>query len=156
MATTTLAVGQREIPDAVLALGSLDRVDYVDSLTYTTDVTATPEQWARAAFGDVPTVGERLVWVGLLHMRLSPGRSPDTVAGWRIADRGPDWLRLEAESWFLSGNLVFHVTEHTVSLTTFLRYDRKYGNLVWPPLSAVHRRLAPGLLPDAERVLAGQ
>jgi hypothetical protein len=71
------------------------------------------------------------------------------VAGWRIADRGQDWIRLEAASWFLSCNFLVQATDGRVSLGTFLHYDRRLGHGVWPPLSAIHRRLIPGLLRDA-------
>ena len=143
------AVGTQNIPESVRALSSLPDIDYADRFTLSTDADATPEQWARAIFGNVPSVGERLIWRGLLGIRLSRGRSPATVAGWRIAERGENWIRLEATSWFLTGNLLVQATDGRVSLGTFLRYDRRLGHAVWPPLSAIHRRLVPGLLHDA-------
>ncbi|MDP9868452.1 MULTISPECIES: hypothetical protein [Streptosporangium] len=142
-------MGTHNVPESVLALSSLSGIDYVDHFTLATDAEATPERWARTMFGDVPSAAERLLWRGLLGLRLSRGRSPDTVAGWRIAGRGEDWIRLEAASWFLTGNLLVQAADGRVSLGTFLRYDRRLGHSVWPPLSAVHRRLAPGLLRDA-------
>ncbi|MGW1377514.1 DUF2867 domain-containing protein [Streptomyces sp. NPDC002446] len=156
-ATVDGAVGVHNIPESVRALSSLSRVDYVDVFTLRLDADAdadagggaTPERWARAMFGDVPSVAAKLIWRGLLGLRLRRGRSPETVAGWQIAERGEDWIRLEAASWFLTGNLLVQATEGRVSLGTFLRYDRRLGRAVWPVLSAVHRRLAPGLLRDA-------
>ena len=142
-------VGARDIPESIRTLSSLPDIDYADLFTLSTDADATPEQWARAMFGDVPSVAEQLIWRGLLGIRLSRGRSPATVAGWQIAGRGDGWIRLEAASWFLSGNLVVQAADGRVSLATFLRYDRRLGHAVWPPLSAVHRRLAPGLLHKA-------
>jgi hypothetical protein len=71
------------------------------------------------------------------------------VGGWQIGGRGTRWIRLEAASWFLTGNLLVDTAEGQVSLTTFVRYDRRVGRSVWPPLSAVHRRLVPGVLRDA-------
>ncbi|WP_283138116.1 hypothetical protein [Rhizohabitans arisaemae] len=147
--TVDSAVGTHNVPESVRALSSLPGIDYADRFTLSTDADATPEQWARAMFGDVPSLAELLIWRGLLGLRLSRGRSPDTVAGWRIAERGEDWIRLEAASWFLTGNLLVQAAEGRVSLGTFLYYDRRLGRSVWPPLSAVHRRLAPGLLRDA-------
>ncbi|MFJ6610416.1 DUF2867 domain-containing protein [Streptomyces sp. NPDC091289] len=145
------AVGTHEIPESTRALSSLPRIDYADVFTLSTDASAdtTAELWARALFGDVPSPAERLIWRGFLGLRLSRGRSPDTVAGWRIAERGEDWIRLEAASWFLTGNLVVRAADGRVSLGTFLRYDHRLARAVWTPLSAVHRRLAPGLLRDA-------
>jgi hypothetical protein len=143
------AVGTHNVPQSVRALSSFPDCDYVDHFTLATDVDAAPEQWARAMFGDVPSLAEQLIWRGLLHLRLSPGRSPDTVAGWRIGGRGPDWIRLQAASWYLTGNLLVSTADGRVSLTTVLRYDRRLGHRLWPALSALHRRLVPGLLRGA-------
>src|SRR5690349_18621299 len=93
------------------ALSSLHRVDYADRFSVDVSTAATPEWWARAMFGDVPDFGERLAWRGCLGLRLAPGRSPSTVAGWRIDGRGDDWVRLATASWFLSANLVVRVAD---------------------------------------------
>jgi hypothetical protein len=142
-------VGMHNIPDVVRVLSSLTHIDYADYFTLATEAQASPERWARAMFGDVPSVAERLIWRGLLGLRLSSGRSPSTVGGWRIGDRGDDWIRLEAASWFLAGNLVVRAADGQVSLGTFLHHGRRLGHVVWPPLSALHRRLVPGLLRGA-------
>ncbi|MEV3985730.1 DUF2867 domain-containing protein [Nonomuraea sp. NPDC049758] len=148
------AIGTGGIPPSVRALSSLPVVDYADHFALAgdavaTEAGATAERWARAMFGDVPSAGERFIWRGLLGLRLARGRSPATVAGWRITARGDDWIRLETASWFLTANLVVRAADGRVSLTTLLRYDRGLGRVVWPPLSAIHRRLAPGLLRGA-------
>jgi hypothetical protein len=145
----TSAVGASSIPESVRALSSLPDIGYADRFTLSTEVDATPEQWARAIFGDVPSPAELLIWRGLLGLRLSQGRSPTTVAGWRIGDQGDDWIRLEAASWFLTGNLLIQVDDGRVSLATFLHYYPRLGRGLWPPLSPIHRRLVPGLLRDA-------
>jgi hypothetical protein len=137
------------VAPSVRALSSLRHVDYADQFTVATGADAAPERWARAMFGDVPGLGEQLIWRGFLGLRLSRGRSPDTVAGWRIGDRGADWIRLEAASWFLSADMVVLAPGGRLSLATFLRYDRFPARLVWPPLSAVHRGLVPGVLRGA-------
>ncbi|PWU56094.1 hypothetical protein DLJ47_07565 [Micromonospora sp. S4605] len=140
------AVGTHHIPASVRALSSLPSIDYADRFTLRTEADATPEQWARAMFGDVPSVAELLIWRGFLGLRLSRGRSADTVAGWRIDGRGDDWIRLQATSWFLTANLLVQTADERVALGTFLRYERRLGHGVWPPLSAIHRRLVPGVL----------
>ncbi|MFI6518125.1 DUF2867 domain-containing protein [Spirillospora sp. NPDC050679] len=134
------------VPASVLGLSSLSRVDYVDMFTVRTDAEATPEQWARAMFGDVPALRAKLIWRGLLGLRLGKERSPDFVAGWRVAGRGEDWIRLEAASPSMTDNLVVRAGGGRMSLITFVRYDRLPGRLVWTALSEVHRRLAPGML----------
>ncbi|MFC9970442.1 DUF2867 domain-containing protein [Spirillospora sp. NPDC127200] len=134
------------VPASVLGLSSLSRIDYVDMFTVRTDADATPEQWARAMFGDVPAFRAKLIWRGLLGLRLRQERSPDVVAGWRVAERGEDWIRLEAASPSMTDNLVVRAGGGRMSLITFVRYDRLPGRLVWTALSEVHRRLAPGML----------
>ena len=147
------AVGTDTLPDEVLRFSSLGRVDYADWFCLRTDVYATPEEWARAMFGNVPNATELFIWRGLLGFRVRRERSPDLVAGWRITSRSTTWIRLETASWFLAGNLVVHVSGDRVSLTTFLRYDQALARVLWPTLSAVHRRLVPGLLRGAEASL---
>ncbi|MFD7546480.1 hypothetical protein ACFV0R_12715 [Streptomyces sp. NPDC059578] len=144
------AAGVHRTPEPLRSLSGLPSLDYADHFTLRTDTAAAPERWARAMFGDVPGPAERFIWRGLLGLRLSRGRSPDTVAGWRVTARGEDWIRLEAASWFLAGALVVRAPRSQVTLGTFLHYRRRPGRAIWPPLSAVHRRLAPGLLRDAE------
>jgi hypothetical protein len=142
-------VGPQNIPAGVRALGSLPTIDYADLFTLRTLAEATPERWARAMFGNVPSPAERLIWRGLLGLRLARGRSPDTVGGWRIGGRGADWIRLETASAALSCNLVVQTGDGRVSLATFLHYDRRLGRALWRALSAIHRRLVPGVLRDA-------
>ena len=142
-------VATNEVPGSVRELSSLPDPDYVDLFTLSTDASTTPERWARAMFGDVPSVTGRLIWRGLLGLRLSRARSSVTVAGWQIGGLGEDWIRLEATSWFLAANLLVHTADGRVSLWTFLRYDRALGRVVWPPLSAIHRRLVPRVLRGA-------
>jgi hypothetical protein len=150
------AVGVHNVPESLRALGSLPDIDYADQFTLATDADATPEQWARAMFGDTPSVGELLIWRGLLGLRLDRARSPVTVGGWRIGERGDDWIRLQTASWFLTANLVVQAAGGRVSLVTLLHYERRVGSGVWPPLSTVHRRLVPGVLRAAAARVAGE
>ena len=133
-------------PAAVRERTSLPSVDYADRFAIETATAATPEQWARAMFGDVPSAAERFIWRGVLGFRLSRGRSPATVAGWRIGGRGADWIRLETASESLSGNMLVQTAGGSVAWTTCLRFERPLGRAIWFPASAVHRRLVPGVL----------
>jgi len=142
------------LAESVRALSSVPRIDYADLFAHPAGTTATPERWARAMFGDVPNPGEVLIWRVVLGLQLARGPSPETVAGWRIGGRGDDWIRLEAASWFLTANLVVRVAGGQVSLATFIHYARPVGRVVWPPLSAVHRWLVPGVLRDAAAKIA--
>ncbi|MFB7249718.1 hypothetical protein [Microbacterium sp. NPDC056234] len=148
----TALVGVSAIPGADRAASALSDADYADAFSLATGVVASPEQWARAMFGDVPGPAQQFIWRGLLGIRLRRGRSPRTVAGWRIAAASERWVRLEAASWFLSAELVVRTFEGGVSLSTFVRYDRAAARIVWPPLSAVHRLLIPGVLRTAVEI----
>ena len=147
-------VGMSVIPEQDRSASSLPNADYADSFSIATGISASPEQWARAMFGDVPSPGQRFIWRRVLGFRLSRGRSSHSVAGWRIAERHARWIRLETESRLFSANLVVRTSERRVMLTTFVRYDRGAGRIVWTALSPVHRRLIPGVLRDAVKIRA--
>ncbi|GAA3471292.1 hypothetical protein [Nonomuraea roseola] len=153
-ASTLTVFQQHDVPEEVRALSTLADPDYVDLFTIVTGAAAprSPEQWARAAFEDVAGLKGQFIWRVLLGLRLQRRTSPTCVAGWKIAERGDRWLRLEARSWMLTGHLVIIVEDEEVSLGTFLRYDRPMARRVWTPLSAVHRHEAPGLLREAYEV----
>jgi hypothetical protein len=137
-------------------LSSLNRLDYADVFTLLTTTEATPEEWARAMFGNTPNIAERLIWCGILGMRLLPSPAPEVVASWRIGGCGSNWLRLENGSGFMASNLVVHLGSGDVSLGTFAHYRRPRGRVVWNSLSPIHRRLAPGLLLGAEALVRRQ
>jgi hypothetical protein len=141
-------IQQRDIPEAIRSLSGIDNPDYVDVFTATTDGAAagSPEQWFRTALEDVAGPRGQFIWRRVLGLRLKPGRSMDRVAGWRVAHRGEDWIRLEASSWFLTAHLVTRLHDRHVSAGTFIRYDHPIARLIWLPFSAIHRRLMPGLL----------
>jgi hypothetical protein len=111
-----------------------------------------PEEWARAAV-EAAGLGGQVVWRVLCGLRLAWRPSPDYVGGWKIADRGDSWIRLEAASWFMTAHLVLEVDDRHLSVATFIRYDRPMAALVWPPLSAAHRFLMPGLLRHTVRAM---
>jgi hypothetical protein len=142
------AIQQRNIPEVIRSLSGMDNPDYIDLFTVATNgaADASPEQWARTAIEDVAGRGGQFIWRRVLGLRLTPGPSTDRVGGWKIADRGEDWIRLEASSWFLTAHLLTRLDEGHLSAGTFIRYDHSIAPLIWVPGSAVHRRLMPGLL----------
>jgi hypothetical protein len=156
--TTTSApvvVQQRDVPAAIRSLTTMPSPDYVDAFTVTTNnaAGASPEQWARAGIEEAAGEAGQFVWRVLLGLRLE--RQPsDRVGGWKIADRGDNWIRLEAGSWFLTAHLVFQADDQGVTVATFIRYDRPLAAFVWPPLSVGHREAMPGLLRRAARTVA--
>ena len=142
-----------DVPEAIRALDTLANPDYVDVFRITTNeaTSRSAEQWIRAAFEDAPLTRRFafIPWRLLLGLRLGPRHSPDHVHGWKIADRGDNWIRVEASSWFMTAHAVVRVDERDVSVALFVRYDRPIAALVWPPLSIGHRRAMPVVLRQA-------
>ncbi len=149
------SVQQRDVPESIRALSTLDRLDYGDVFTLTTAraTRGTPEDWARATVEDVPLAARTLVWQVMLGLRLERGRSPDHVAGWKIGGRGHDWIRIAARSWMVTAEAVFHLDDQHVSFALFIRHLHPVAALVVPPVTRIHRRAAPGLLRSAEHRL---
>jgi hypothetical protein len=158
MTTTSvpLVVQQRDVPAAIRSLTTMTSPDYVDVFTVTTSnaAGASPEQWARAGIEEAAGDGGQFVWRVLLGLRLERQPSSDRVGGWKIADRGDSWIRLEAASWFLTAHLVVQVDDRGVTVATFISYDRPPAAFVWPPLSVGHRKAMPGLLRRAVSAVA--
>jgi hypothetical protein len=152
------AAGVSKVPEQIRRLQPLPDPDYADVFTLRTSRAAhrSSEAWARAVLEHTP-VGRSAprLW-RVLGLRLGPRSSPHHVQGWRIADRGDGWIRIEASSWFMTAHAVIHVEDGGVSVALFLRYERAIAALIWPPVSLMHRRAVPVMLrqalrPDAPR-----
>ncbi|MGC5616160.1 nucleotide disphospho-sugar-binding domain-containing protein [Georgenia sp. Z1491] len=147
----TAAVGVDQVPTSTMSRTGIDAPDYADE--FTLDMpgadTATAETWARAMLGDVPSLAERFIFQVLLRLRLARTATDETVAGFAIAERTGERVLLEADSPLLRCRLLVQVREHSVSLTTVMGYHRRRGRITWTLVSAVHRRLGPGLLREA-------
>jgi hypothetical protein len=144
-------VGVHNVPAAIRSHDTLARPDYVDLFTGPARgaTERSPEEWARAVLEDTPTGRSAPVLWRLLGLRLGPRPSPDCIQGWRIADRGDDWIRIETASWFVTAHAVVQVDEDQLSLALFLRYDRRIAALIWAPVSVMHRRAVPVMLHQA-------
>jgi hypothetical protein len=146
---------RREVPEAIRALGALAGADYADIVTARIGETpAEPEQVVHAVLKDVPRgllLFISLVQRVLLGFRLKLRPSPDHLLGWKIADRGEGWMRIETSSWFMTAHVVMHVEEGRISLASFIRYDRWLAAFLWPPVSLVHRQVGLTLMRRAVR-----
>ena len=151
--TVVTIVGLTNIPEAIRCLDTLTSPDYVDLFTANTleATNKSAEEWARALLEDTPTGRSAPVLWRLLGLRLGPTPSMEHVQGWRIADHGPNWVRIEATSWFMSAHAVVKVDDGQVSLALFVRYDQPMAALIWPPVSVMHRRGVPVMLREALR-----
>jgi hypothetical protein len=151
--TVTSVIGLGDVPESIRSLDTLANPDYVDLHTVTTTEAGdkTPEQWARAVLEDTPLGRSAPSLWQQLGLRLGPPHSPDHVQGWKIADRGDSWIRLETASSFITAHAVVHVDARHVSLALFLRYDQQPAALVWPRVSIMHRQAVPAMLRQAVR-----
>jgi hypothetical protein len=147
---------RREVPEAICSLGALADSDYADIVTATVDEMPTdPDQFVQAVLKTLPRgllIFIPFVQRVFLGLRLQLRPSPDRLLGWKIAERGENWIRIEAASWFLTCHVVMHADEGVLSLASFIRYDRRLAAFVWPPVSLVHRQVALALVRSAIRV----
>jgi hypothetical protein len=151
------AVLQRdEAPASIASVAAVRDADYTDVFSIATDgiPPASPEQWARAGVEHAAGLGGQFVWRVILRLRLRGGNTADRIAGWRIAERGDDWISLDASSSLLKANIVVGVGDGQVTIATCIRYDRPLAGPFWRPLSVVHRAAMPGLLRTAARHIA--
>jgi hypothetical protein len=154
-ADTSTVQWRREVPEAIRSLGALANTDYADIVTATIhERPAEPEQLIHAALKSLPlalTLFIPFVQRVFLGLRLKLRPSPDRLLGWEITDRGENWIRIEAASWFLTGHVVMHVDKERMSFASFIRYDRRLAAFVWPPVSLIHRQVALALVRSAIR-----
>jgi hypothetical protein len=155
LAASVVAVD--DVPATMRSVAAMPDADYVDvSVLAGDDATDwSAEEWARAVLESAPSARRFafIPWRIFLGLRLGPWPSPDHVHGWKIADRGDDWLRLETASWLMTCHAVVHVEDGQVSAALFVRYDHPIAALWWPPLSTVHRRAMPVILRQGQHVL---
>lgn len=153
----TGVVGVERVPEPIRSLHGLDRVDYADVFTLHTASAAdwSAEEWARAVLeeGQAARRFAFIPWRVLLGLRLGPSHTPRYVHGWKIADGGEDWIRLEAASWLMTCHAVAQIAEGQVSVALFVRYDQPIAARWWPVLSVVHRRAMPVILHQGLQVL---
>jgi len=146
-----------EIPDSVRYHVTLPETDYVDLFTLETGShDRSAEQWARAVLELAPLSrrNARRLW-RLMGLRLGPPRSPEHVQGWKIAESGENWIRLETYSWYLSAQVICLVDGGRVSVSLSLRYDQRLvASVVWAAVRPSHQRAVPVMLHQAARMMA--
>lgn len=142
---------QRNISERIQTLSTLGRIDYSDVATITTDVSATPEEWARAIVEHAAGQFGQIFWRAI-GIRLKPA-SEGHIGGWRIAAVDDDSIVLETAAFYAAINAVLEVGPDRVSLALLARYDHAFANLALPPVTLVHRRGIPKLLHAAVRHL---
>lgn len=141
-------LAKTSVPEVVRAINPLDNPNFTDAYEADTSEAAprSPEDWARSVFEGAPAAMRCFLLVGwrsVLGLRLGPRHSVDHILGWHVLDRAANSVTLELQSWFLSCHIVFWADKSKLVFSTSVRYERKIGAVIWPPVSIIHRRAVP-------------
>ena len=132
------------VPEAVLSLGLLDRVDYGDALEARTTARRSPREW-----GDLiierssPAV---LAFVRAAHSRV--GRMPlapqdaDHPLGWTILEETDSHLVMGIDGGIVTPRVVIMTSPGSVVFATVLRYESGVAPAIWAAGRHVHRGVA--------------
>lgn len=152
MRNITSFVGVDSLPPQIRSR-ALPDADYADLTTIATPVArdSSPEEWLRALLeeGSIGRHAAPRLW-RRIGLRLGPAGSADHVQGWRIADQGQDWIRIQTASWYMTAEAVLLVEDARVSLALLLRFDQPpMARAVWAVVGPGHRRGVPRMLAQA-------
>lgn len=141
----------RAVPEALRALSTLRDPDYADAFSalLPEPPALPPAELVHASFEGAPRWLRLLTPFAqrrILGFRIDPRSSPQRPLGWEIGGSGDNWLRVDAASSYLSGQVVGMVEGRNVAIATFVRYDAMFGRIVWPPVSLIHRQVGITLL----------
>jgi hypothetical protein len=128
----------------------LTDADYASSFAVDVDGAdaRSPEQWARGTLEGAPRILRWFVligWKAVLRLRLEP-RSAGTILGWGIRSRTADTVTLEVGSSLVTGRKVLKVEPDRLVLTTFVRFERTQGRVLWSVIAPIHHLIEPLLL----------
>ncbi len=144
------------VPDAIRSGDEIDAPDYASAfeVTLANADAYSAEQCARRAFEGAPRALRWFVlmgWTTVLRLRLGPRTSTDYVLGWKLAAATPGGpepgrVTLEVHSSLITARKVVEVERSRVTVTTFVRYERRLGRRIWSALAPVHHLTEPLLL----------
>nr|WP_246305941.1 DUF2867 domain-containing protein [Allobranchiibius huperziae] len=112
------------------------------------------EQLARAMFEGAPAPVRRLLeagWRLVLGLRLLPAASDRAIVGWAISSSTDEEVVLTADSRLLTAVKIVRRDGPELIATTSVRYESKWGRLVWPVVLPAHLVIEPYLLGRAAR-----
>lgn len=139
--------------DTLRACCTLDRIDHVDTHLLVTDRAGdmAPEWWAREILEGPPAVMRARLTAGWTMLGLPVHhRGPDAIAGWPIAHRDTEYLRLQGDSVLgLTGQLVTRVTDGGVEFATFVRLGNPMARALWATVLPTHLKIVDSLLRGA-------
>ena len=146
---------QIAVPESVIALRLLGRVDYQDA--FATEVTEErrPEEWMRLALAGSP--GSLKALVRRIQMTLGfdlQRPSLEHPLGWSVLRSDSDVCIFGAEGPVGSARLIATTPPGQVVFATQLQFDGARGWLIWPVVAPLHRTVAGLLLRAANREAA--
>ncbi|RZT25286.1 hypothetical protein EV589_1018 [Mycobacterium sp. BK558] len=139
--------------DTLRACCTLDRIDHVDTHLLATDAprARTPEQWTREILEGPSAVMRARLTAGWTMLGLRVHHlGPDSIAGWPIAHRDADCVRLQGDSLLgLTGQLVTRMTDGGVEFATFAQLDNAVARAMWARVLPTHLQIVERLLREA-------
>jgi hypothetical protein len=144
------------VPQDVRALSALSCIDYADAFLVNVGTVSerSAEQWARAILEDSPATLRHPLLSGwsAIGLKLDGGRGGQTVLGWPIRNRTPEYVLLAADGRIgLSGELLFKRNQDTLHYSTFVRHDNPAARALWAGVVRVHVPTVRYLLKQASR-----
>jgi hypothetical protein len=144
-------VREIEVPEAVRAASTMDRLDYADCFLVSAGPTSpgTAEHWARTVLEDAPAATRRVLQLGWrsLGLQLGPERAERYVLGWEIRSNLPGAILVGAASPLgLHGELLFQCLPEGLRYATFVRLDTPKARALWARTEPAHRQIVPKLL----------
>jgi hypothetical protein len=139
------------------ALAAEFDADYADAFRCSAVGTRSAGNWAARSLRGADAMGglfSRLVWHGVLGLRLAPRGAPASLVGWQISAAEPDRFVLDSPGGRTAGRMVFETSGPSVTWTTMVRFRNPAARAVWAAAGYAHRALAPRCLDAAARSLA--
>lgn len=149
-------VRRTEMPQSVLALSTLARIDYYDA--FLADVGPvrgrTAEQFAREILEGAPLALRTRLLSGWSAIGLRIGPSDGSVLGWKIRRATTDLVLLGADSRIgMPGELLFMRHQCGVLFATFVHKSNFVARAVWATVEPAHVRTVRHLLTEASERL---
>ncbi|MGX9791848.1 hypothetical protein [Mycobacterium sp. MMS18-G62] len=150
---------QIAMPEAARALCTLSRIDYEDAFLLEADAAQEPtaSDWLKAVLEDAPIAVKAKLMLGWSAIGLIPtlNRSTDSVLGWEIRSRTPDFVLLGRSSLIgMPGELLFKRESNGLLFATFVQHDNPIARTIWAATEPQHVPIVHDLLEQAGRRIA--
>jgi len=143
------ALREVQLPDGVVELAGLDRIDYREAFAFDTAVRRTPEAWERLILAGAP-LSDRITMVTCwtaLGIRLALPGTSGQVLGWRILHSDAESIVLGARAAVgLTARIVLRSSSGTVVHAMLIRCDSRLAARIWHALAPKHRKFIAALL----------